>query len=298
MRRRRRRRAMRAALPLLLLLVLAAPLPATASPGAAAAVTAFSWEAPAETTGALAVRMTFDLGEANVCRFERQASGLHMNDAIHSWEEEGSFGGAFRSIYTAQAHATHGDLVVDTRTLRASNGDWSLTVTTEGPYAGVVPYTLVVFDAGSWTGAATGYQPPMRVDMRCDKPFTVGGFHKGREAVGFSSDHMAGGSGASANQLFGSATLVRGDAMAASFTHGVVTVRVDSEKWEGVTMGELTLATPAGASTHDLGAPIHVVHAGGPGAYGVSLDHLGVSLAERVGGVMYGLDPVQDLDTA
>ena len=259
-------------------------------------VTTFSWEAPADHVGPLAIRMTFDLGDENRCSFERQVSGRNIREAVHSYEREGKWGGASYSVPTAHAHAKVGDFVVDSRAVNGPGASWSLTMTTEGPYAGVLPFTLVVMDGGSWVHARTGYQPPMRIHMTCDLPFTVGDFWKGYEAVGFTHHSMSGGSGANANQLFGSVSVNQGDAFDASFASGRVEVDISSNKWEGVTMGTLGFEAPSGDRSFDLSSPLDFETHDGAGDYRVTLDYVGVSLSERILGILYGLDPVASLD--
>lgn len=285
---------MRAAvlIPLLLVPFL---LPASAA-SVETPTTSFAWDAPADHTGPIAVRMAFSLGEANTCVLERQVSGRNVNEPVHSYEEQGPYGGAFYSVPTAHAHVQQGDATVDTRTARATNALWSMTSTTEGAFSGSMPFTLVVMDSGGWVDRDGAFQSPLRIRMACEQPFTVGGFMKGDEAVGFTHHSMSGGNGANVNQFLGSASVNQGDSLMARFESSVVQVELTTNKWEGVTTGTLTVEAPSATIPLDLSQPQDFSWEDRAGDYRVSLDYAGVSLSERIIGVMYGLEPVASLD--
>lgn len=282
---------MRVLPPALALVLLVATLGAAAPP----ASPAFHYEAAADHRGPLVVGMTFDYGEDNSCRFVMLVSGTSRAVPVLFYEETTYGGATAYSRYTAQAHVGHEGRVVDTRELVSSGGVWSIRSTTTGTFEGVEVYTLVVFDAASWTRPATGYHAPALLDVTCDKPFTVGAFSRGHEAVGFTTDSLRGGTGVSVNQIAGSATLVRGDGLDATFTLPDVAFRASVSSGTAHVEGELRLETPDGAAAWTLRDDEAFALGGGAGDYALTLDYTGVGLHEHLRGVLYASERVESL---
>ena len=289
---------MRAA-PLLVPLLLLAPFaPAVSAAEDAAGATSYYFEAPSDFRGPLAVAMTFDFGAANECVFRVVASGDTREPPVLSWEEWGGSGGAFSSSFAAQAHVPLAEgQRLDTREVKGrGTGDWSMETTRSGPFSGTLGYAHVIVDAASWIGAGTGYHAPFVLDVSCARPFAVGGFSMGFEAVGFTRDSLSGGTGVTAQQLYGSVAHVEGDGLEAAFTHGEVRFRGNARAGDGLVEGELRLSSPDGARAWTLdGSRLRMAHEGGAGAYAVQLDYRAVTTYDSVTGILFGLDPVDAL---
>lgn len=284
---------MRAA-PLLVPLLLLLPL-AGAAGTADSGVTHFRFEAPATFAGPIVVGATFDFGPTNRCVFMTWASGLRSSLPILTWEERNGNGAAFFSTYTAQAHTDATGERIDTREMIRSGGLWSLKSTTTGPFSGVLDYVHIVVESGAWANAATGYHPPLVIDVTCDNAFAVGDFGFGTEAKGFTADSMKGGTGASGNQLFGSANVAMGDSVEADFDAENVAFRARARSGNSLVAGEMRLAEPTGAHAWPITGNENLALESGPGAYRVELDYRAVGLYDRITGILYGYDAVPAL---
>lgn len=290
----------------LVLLVLAATLllpgPAASDPVTG---TSFFFAVPDATTGTVGVGATFDFGAENECSFRTVSSGPSAPSPIHIWEEWSTWGdGAFYSTFTTHGHvaAPLPGVTVDSREVKGRGGLWSLESISSGPYSGVMTFVHVIPAAGAWD-SARGHYPPFVLDVQCERPFSVGGFLRGDEALAFTPDSMRGSAGAGVTQLFGSASVLRDASASATFTGDEVRFRVRSNVWTGHTDGEVRLDGPMGLRAWDLtqtdddtaSDTIRIRETFGPGAYTVGLDYTSVGLDETLLGIVYSLSPVPTL---
>lgn len=284
-----------AVLVLLATLPLASPHAASADP--AEPLTRYRWEEPSDRAGPLAVEVVFDLGEPQACTLDVHTAGRTRAPPILAWEDVDGGIGALFSTNNAQGHLRFGGVEADTRTLRGPGGAWSMQSGYAHTWSGLFPVTVVVPEAGAWTGATTGHHAPLLLDMQCERGFHVVSTRAGREAVAFTPDGMRGGTGLNVNQPVFEATLTQDDSLSARFTEERVLLRTLQLNYGSTVSGTLALHTPTGANEWRVNGR-EIRHDDAPGDYVLTLDYTAYGPGDTFIGVLYGLTPVPGPDAA
>lgn len=272
-------------------------------------MTSFQWEAPRNLTGPFAMSVRIDVTETTWCDYETTAYGTAQeDDPVAFWmlaaqDPGGSGGTALLLSRRAQAHVGS---TVDTRTVTPGpRGDWAA-----GPGGGALVedqmvLTIAAFDLGPVP--SPDIDTPLSVEVACEDPFRIAGWHEGHQGRSFTQSSLQGGVGASADAGtgVGAVRVSRGDGLTETFDTARARLQV-SPPLGGAFEGDLRLDHPNGTWSRHLESeeqppqPRLVVEDfdAGPGRYGLRLDWAGMNRiwSFEPFGILVGMDPVDPDD--
>lgn len=282
-------------------------------PGKKDRTTVWSWEAPKNFTGDIAVVLRLQAENETFCRWESWGVGrVDETKPVLHWQvglkSSGRNGGAFVNAETVHAHALG---TLDT---------WPVTVEQDGRWSAGrgsasrfgtdrwghrLNITIAAFNLELWDGA--GAEAPFGVELSCDRPVKLSK-EAGRHVKGFHLQTMTDdGAGASVYAPLGGSTQLGARRTETFSGDGTELVRFQADyTGDWAAAGDLALHHPEGTRSWSLSSTpssesdaigFVVTHDGRPGTYHVDVDFVGARTNPPIlVGVLAGLAPVEDLD--
>lgn len=291
-----------------MLLAAALMIPAVPAGAETTSTTTFEWSTR-EHLGDTVARIDLTLSEATDCTIFMSGGGSQAERGgpimlFYIENETDTLSSSVVSVYrNPSVHVT--DTVDNRRSIRVADtvtlfptGTWGADVTVQGPLeAGSLSITFGGVDLHSITEDSTrpGYHA-MAFDINCQAPFTVDGYAAGHEWLGFRSNTMEDGAGASVGFV---AEAQVDEHVEHGFTSPEVVSHVSWREYQdGAHTGELVRTTPDGTRTIDLDVEPtgRIDDVTGPGLHSYDLTRIGLEFFSAVSGVAYGLGPVDSLD--
>lgn len=280
----------------------------------------FTWQAPASFEGPLAVDLTFTFPEATSCSYDLEMVWVEDEPAPfgHMYTLSEPDGGEAWSLTggTSRDSYVHVDGHADTRDGSGDGrGEFFFGIesgfSTDGP--GEVNLTLASPFYEAWEGNALS-DVPLSVEVSCDSSFTVDRA-AGHTVSLFDQHGFDGGSSASVQPSVPGAGFLRPAANVAheerrtvdvdeSETvlrlrgHQYTYVRGFTALFTGAAVGEFELDHPRGNASWLLTPTPVIDHASGSGTHEMALTRAAAATLDTLGGVLVGVDPVDDLDAA
>lgn len=252
--------------------------------------TSFSWKAPANATGPLAVEVTVDVGPSNQCTTFAAASGADGPGPVVGFIEMDRSWLAISEGHIVQAHAAD---AVDTRSDSDGSFRWAGSIRSVGTDSGEVTIFIYNPDMTAWDNRIA--DRPIEISISCENPITVVSQAGGTELASFTQNSLEGGVGASYGLIADVSVAVQ-DGLERDFTADRVRFRLRGFQIFGAAVTDLRIDHPDGADTWNFVGHQDIDLEGSPGTWEVELTRAGAGLADPFLGMFAGLDDVENLD--